>query len=94
MPHLRSFNLWGLTVLAAVVALVSGMVLGGSLQRYEHSQATGEASAPVANSSLFDASDKADEVELGVGWHEEAEDAADMPEVPASVASAVSASAR
>lgn len=94
MPNLRSFNLWSMTVLAAVVALVSGMVLGGSLQRYEHPQAAGEDNAPVANSSLFDASDKSGEVELGVGWHEEGEDAADAPEAPASAASAVSAAAR
>ena len=72
MPNLRSVNLWGQTVLAAVVALVLGMLLGGALQRFVHEPVAEKGNARAENSSLFDVS-AADEVELGVGRQEEAE---------------------
>ena len=93
MPTLRSVNLWGQTVLAAVVALVLGMLLGGAWQRYVHEPVAEKDNIKAENSSLFDASDAhPDEVELGVGWQEEAE-LVDAPEGAASGASSASSAA-
>ena len=87
MPNLRSVNLWGQTVLAAVVALVLGMLLGGALQRYVHEPVAEKDGSKAESSSLFDASDEhPDEVELGVGLQAEQE-WADAPDAAASGAS-------
>ena len=93
MPNLRSVNLWGQTVLAAVVALVLGMLLGGALQRYMHEPVAekDQAKAKAERSSLFDAS-AADEVELGVGRQAEQE-WADAPDTAASGASSANSAA-
>lgn len=94
MPNLRSVNLWGQTVLAAVVALVLGMLLGGALQRYEQGPVADKDSSKAENSSLFDASDShPDEVELGTGWQEEAEPLSSAPEGAVSGASSASSAA-
>ena len=91
MPNLRSVNLWGQTVLAAVVALVLGMLLGGALQRYMHEPVAEKNQAKAERSSLFDAS-AADEVELGVGRQAEQE-WADAPEAAVSGASSANGAA-
>ena len=91
MPNLRSVNLWGQTVLAAVVALVLGMLLGGAVQRYEQGPVADKDGNKAGSSSLFDAS-AADEVELGVGRQAEQEWAG-APDAAASGASSASSAA-